>query len=312
MFCRNCGKQFEGNFCPECGTQTIATPKKEIQQPELVYQSSASSNSARQNIPTYITVLCLIFFFPLGIAFMWMGKWNKVAKIIITLFWGFLSVIYIGYMGNREVEKTFIPTSEQSSTSSKIESSSQQLEKTFNEEEILSKLEVVQYNYENILDYTFLVLVVKNTSDFNLELGIDLTLKDASGKIIGAKSASKNAIESGYEVAFSFMLDEKPETVDYEITAKQEKRFECIQSDLFCEISLAKNKAVLSVTNNGNEAAEFVEYTALFFNQGEIVSSDSGYAVDDESELKSGKTIKKEADCFEEFDDVKVYFTGRR
>ncbi|MEG1104036.1 MAG: hypothetical protein RSD78_04240, partial [Oscillospiraceae bacterium] len=92
----------------------------------------------------------------------------------------------------------------------------------------------------------------------------------------------------------------------------QEEYFECVQSDLSYKVSNAKNKAIISVTNNGNEAAEFVEYNALFFQKGKLIGCDNGYAIDDDGKLQSGKTINSEADCFEEFDDVKVYLTGRR
>ena len=50
----------------------------------------------------------------------------------------------------------------------------------------------------------------------------------------------------------------------------------------------------------------------LFFSGDKVVGFDSTYFVDDDSELKPGKTITKELHCYEEYDSVKIYFTGRR
>ena len=55
-----------------------------------------------------------------------------------------------------------------------------------------------------------------------------------------------------------------------------------------------ENKAIISVTNNGDITAKFVKYMAIFYNKGEIVGFDWGYTVDKNSQLLSGKTERAE------------------
>lgn len=57
---------------------------------------------------TLITILLLIFFFPLGLYFMWAKtSWNKVVKIVISTFWGVL--LLIGVIG--AVQDSNLPAS---------------------------------------------------------------------------------------------------------------------------------------------------------------------------------------------------------
>ena len=74
----------------------------------------------------------------------------------------------------------------------------------------------------------------------------------------------------------------------------------------------AKN-VVVTVTNNGAEASQFVEAYALFLDSaGKVVRYDSTYIVDGDSEIKPGATLSKQLDTYEAFDTVEVYLTGRR
>ena len=108
------------------------------------------------------------------------------------------------------------------------------------------------------------------------------------------------------------MPDEKFARMEYELSVKEEKYYDCVISDLSYESVSAKDKEIVSVTNNGSEAAEFVEVYALFFKEGKIVDFDSTYFVDDDYELKPGKTITEELHCYEDYDSVEFFLTGRR
>lgn len=182
----------------------------------------------------------------------------------------------------------------------------------FDEASVVKQLKVTEYNFVNSIKTAWTVLVVENSSKFNLDVGVEVMFKDAAGNLIGAKNDSQEAVQGGFETVFTFMNDEKPASMEYVLTAKQEEYYGCVQSDLAYKVSNAKDKAIISVTNNGKETAEFVEYNALFFQQGKLVYCSSGYAMDDDSELKPGKTINDEARCYEPFDEVKVVLTGRR
>lgn len=179
------------------------------------------------------------------------------------------------------------------------------------EESIADKLDVTGYSYKSDFSNYFF-MVVKNNSELNAEISVEVNFYDDSGKIVGAKSGSQEALESGHETLLYFMPDEDYATVEYEITAKEETFYECVQSDLTYEATEAKDKIIVSVTNNGEKPAEFAQVSVLFFNGEDVVGFDQNYVTDDDSELKPGKTINKELDCYKPFDSYLVFLSGRR
>lgn len=176
---------------------------------------------------------------------------------------------------------------------------------------IVEQLEVEKYSYKSDW-FNYFFMAIKNNSSLNADISVEVNFYDSDGKLVGAKSGSQEAIESGHSVLLYFMPDEDYSSVEYELTAKEETWYECVQSDLTYEATEAKNKIILSVTNNGESAAEFVEASVLFFKGDEVVGFSQNYTTDDDSELKPGKTINKEMDCYDEFDSYKVFLTGRR
>jgi len=180
----------------------------------------------------------------------------------------------------------------------------------FDEEEVLAQLEVTEYLYDgDWYDYTF--LVVKNNSEFNLDISVSVKFYNDAGELIGAESRDQEAFENGTETVLVFSPDEEYATLEYEISASEEDWYECVVSNLAYESTPAKDKEIVSVTNNGDEPADFVECYALFFRGEKVVGFDSDYFTDDDSELKPGKTITAELDCYEDYDSVLFFFTGR-
>ena len=108
------------------------------------------------------------------------------------------------------------------------------------------------------------------------------------------------------------MPDEEYATSEYELSVKEDEWYESVAADLTYESIPAKEKEIVSVTNNGSEAAEFVEVYALFFNGEKPVYFNTEYFTDDDSELKPGKTITEEIDCYEDYTSVRFFITGRR
>ena len=86
--------------------------------------------------------------------------------------------------------------------------------------------------------------------------------------------------------------------------------YQCVTQDLDCKVSTDTDKATISVTNTGNLVAEYVQYTALFFQGDELVYADNDYVVDSDNEIKAGQTEKAESSCNKKFDSVKVYLNG--
>lgn len=177
------------------------------------------------------------------------------------------------------------------------------------------KAEVIEeYHYINSIDAAQYFLIVKNNSTDTISVKINATAKDADGNLIGAKTGSEEAIPSGYEVCIGFYFNDakNADSFDYTLDAKKDEYYEAVIQDLTYEESRTDKKVIISCTNNGKYAAESVEATALFFLNGELISSDSTYFVDDDSEIKPGSTIIKEMNAFGKYDDVKIYLSGRK
>lgn len=185
------------------------------------------------------------------------------------------------------------------------------VEGAFNEDEVIKQLEVETYEYTDSIKTPWVVLTVHNSSRYNLDVSIELSQKDKDGNLIGVNSQSMSAVDAGCDIALSYMCDEPYDSLEYKIEVEEEQYYDCVLSSLSYEVNAAKNKAIVSVTNNGKIDAEFVKFTALFFKSGKIVKSDTGYAIDKNNQLKAGKTEKSEVSCYDDFDDVKVYLSGR-
>ena len=89
MYCRKCGTQFDGNFCPNCGE-----PAKTVQETDKSFftvPEQPKINSTVTKMPFYsrtwfIILVTFCCCFPLGIFLMWKyKKFNKPTRIVITL-----------------------------------------------------------------------------------------------------------------------------------------------------------------------------------------------------------------------------------
>ncbi len=83
-------------------------------------------------------------------------------------------------------------------------------------------------------------------------------------------------------------------------------RYEVVQN-------INDKNVVVTATNNGTEAAKFVEAYALFLDSsGNVVEYGSTYITDGDSEIKPGATLSKQITSYEPFDKVEVFFTARK
>lgn len=180
----------------------------------------------------------------------------------------------------------------------------------FDEEEVISQLDIRKLHYYNIMNND--LLVVTNNSEYDLVLGVDAMFYDAEDKLVGVTDREEHAVGAGQSVVFWFTPDEEYVRAQYKFKASEEAWYEPVAEDLSYEDNMTDDKVILSVTNNGSEAAEFVQGTVLFYNGGSIVGFDTTYFTDDEFEIKPGETIHEELYCFEAFDSYEVYLTGRR
>ena len=180
----------------------------------------------------------------------------------------------------------------------------------FDEEAVLSQLEITEYSY--VGEYmNYGILTVRNNSEYDLSIYAAGTFHNEVGDFAGACSSSADAVESGEETILVFVTDQSFVNMEYELAVSVEEWYDGAVSKLSYESAPAKNKEIVSVTNNGSEAAEYVQAHALFFKGEELVGYAGQYFTDKDDEIKPGATISEEMECYESYDSVKFFFTGR-
>lgn len=181
----------------------------------------------------------------------------------------------------------------------------------WNEDEIIKNLKVTPYDYASSNESHYLILVIENKSEYNCELEVSVDFYNRKGDIVGTEKETIDAFAAKTSTAVSLSCDEKFKKYEYTFTASELDYYTCVTQDLDCKVSTAKEKAIVSVTNNGNLKAEYVTARALFFKNEKLVSSNWTYIADKDSEIKPGKTIKEEIVCYDDFDSVQVYLDGQ-
>ena len=188
-------------------------------------------------------------------------------------------------------------------------------EKTQTDEDLSKSVGVKEYYYVNRGWGTYYIMEVTNNSNVTIRVETNVIAKDGEGKTIGASSGSEEAIESGYSVLlFSIFDSEDVQNFEYTLTAKEDDYYKPVMSDLDYEVSDTGDGLVVTCTNKGEEAAEFVEGQVIFLNGDEVVGYETSYFTDSDSELKPNSTLAKEFDYYGDssYDNYKIYFTGRR
>ncbi|WP_026498608.1 hypothetical protein [Butyrivibrio sp. WCD2001] len=174
---------------------------------------------------------------------------------------------------------------------------------------------ITEYPYENSIGDTLYFLIVKNNSDKEAKISSNATAFDSSENVIGAADCSIDVIGPGEESIAYFYFDsvKNIDHVDYNVSYSESDYYESVLSDLEVVQNINDSNVVVSVTNTGDKAAQFVQAYALFFDaNNNIVGYESAYITDDDSEIKPGATINKQLDTYNSFDHVECYFTGRR
>lgn len=88
MKCTRCGEDITGRYCSNCGASAPALQSG----PEIV-----DDRTGIWYTRTWVVIIFLILFFPLGLYFMWRGSWSKRVKIAVTVLvslgvvWNFLN-----------------------------------------------------------------------------------------------------------------------------------------------------------------------------------------------------------------------------
>lgn len=181
----------------------------------------------------------------------------------------------------------------------------------FNAEEIANNLIVHQYSYQSSTGRVWVYHVIENTSEHVLEISGSLRTYDSAGNIVGAKTASERAVGPGQMTILDYMLDTAFDTSEYEMTVSEDTRFVPVTQDLSFEASQGNNMEIITVTNNGEIPARFVQVHVLFFNDGILVNHGSRYFTDSDNEIKPDRSITEEIRCRDSYNSIVVVLTGR-
>lgn len=172
---------------------------------------------------------------------------------------------------------------------------------------------IVGYPYENYFASMYF-LVITNNSKGTVEFSANGIARDANGGMIGADDFSIDVLGPGETSIGYFYFDNVKDvaSVDYTFEYDTSSYYYPVISNLSVEQTMNNHNVTVKVTNKGNSCAEFVEAHALFFDgNNNVISHTRNYVVDNDSEIKPGKSITTQLDSYEAYDHVEVYFTGR-
>lgn len=100
--------------------------------------------------------------------------------------------------------------------------------------------------------------------------------------------------------------------IEYDYKIRKSSYYKPVVGNLTYEITENTKNLIISVTNNGNYAAKFVEgYVLWFDSENNLVGVTDQYFTDEDSEIKSGATEKSQYSRNSKADRYELYFSGR-
>jgi len=162
--------------------------------------------------------------------------------------------------------------------------------------------------------YTYHIIVVKNNNDLPANIKSNTKVFDKDGNMIGADGGSLDVLGPGYTSVIVEAIDDVDNYDKFESTlaVTESKYYGDVESMLAMELNATSNKVFVTLTNNGEKPAEFVEAYVFFLDsEGNIVDYDRKYMNVNDSEIKPGESVTEEFKTDEAFANAEVYLDGR-
>lgn len=176
------------------------------------------------------------------------------------------------------------------------------------------KVEIKEYLYKDSIGSCKYYLIVTNNSDDAIKFKADGTAVNKKGEKVDTATMTIDVIGSHETSVGSFFFGDAKdiEKVKYDYSCEEETTYKPVINNLSVETNKNDKNVTLVVTNKSDIPAQFVQAYALFFDKNnKLVSCQSKFITDGDSEIKPGATISAQLDSYEKYDHVEIYYTGR-
>ena len=174
----------------------------------------------------------------------------------------------------------------------------------FDEEAVVAGLSVEEYRYQADGKY-YAVLLVENSSDYDLTIAADVIFYSAGNKLFSVDEQSEKCVGNNEKTVFWFSQTEEFARIEYDLSA-QKANAKSADSDLIWETLKGNNKEIITVTNQSSQRVTDLSCTTLFWNNGSLVHIDSTSFWD----LDSGKSATMEVSCNKKYDAFEIYWSA--
>lgn len=203
-----------------------------------------------------------------------------------------------------------------STADSLIEGSAEaESENTQSTSNLADQMDTTLYYGADSSDYGKAALYVKNNADFDVDIEVTFTEKDADGNAIGSSSDLEYSVASGQDVLLLGLFDSYKENSSCEYSMKVTES--SMYSSMHDAVSLTENATddglVFTATNNADKDAYFVRVKAVFLKNGNLADTGETYLVNaSDSALNPGQTLSGEIYSIGvDYDDVIYTYTAR-
>ncbi|MCR5816531.1 MAG: hypothetical protein K6F91_06595 [Ruminococcus sp.] len=176
------------------------------------------------------------------------------------------------------------------------------------------KVDIKEYLFKDSIGGCRYYLIVTNNSDDAISFKADGTAVNKNGENTDAATMTIDVIGS-HETSIGnfFFGDAKDvEKVKYDYSCETETTYKSVINNLSVEQNNNDKNVTLVVTNKADIPAQFVQAYAIFFDKNnKIINSQSKFITDGDSEIKPGASVSAQLDCYEKYDHVEIYYSGR-